>query len=84
YSPLGGGRLAKKLPKVPVMVSLAEKYRVSTHAIAIAWVRSKGRTVVPIPAARKAEHAIDSAHAAGVVLSAEDLALIDDASFSRA
>lgn len=84
YSPLGGGRLARKLPKVPVMVSLAKKYKVSAHAIAIAWVRSKGKTVVPIPAARKAEHGIDSAHAAEVVLSAADLLLIDDASFSRA
>jgi len=84
YSPLGGGRLAKKLPKVPVMVSLSKKYNVSAHAIAIAWARSKGATVVPIPAARKPEHAIDSAHAADVVVTAEDLALIDEAEFSRA
>jgi aryl-alcohol dehydrogenase-like predicted oxidoreductase len=83
YSPLGGGRLAKKLPKVPVLASLSKKYNASAHAIAIAWVRSRGATVVPIPAARKPEHAIDSARAVEVVVSAEDLALIDDASFSR-
>lgn len=81
YSPVGGGRLAKKLPKFPVMQSLSEKYCVSPHAITIAWVRSKGATVVPIPAARKTEHAIDSARAAGVVVSEEDLVLIDDTVF---
>jgi diketogulonate reductase-like aldo/keto reductase len=61
YSPVGGGRLAKKLPKFPLMRELAEKYDATPHAITLAWVRSKGATVVPIPAARKEEHARDSA-----------------------
>jgi pyridoxine 4-dehydrogenase len=83
YSPVGGVRLAKKLPKIPVMESLSNKYGVSPHAIAIAWVRAQGETVVPIPAARKPEHAIDSAHAVDVVLAPEDLALIDETELSR-
>ncbi|MGZ5477764.1 MAG: aldo/keto reductase, partial [Thermoanaerobaculia bacterium] len=81
YSPVGGGRLAKKLPKLAVMQSLAQKYGVSPHAITLAWVRSKGKTIVPIPGARKVEHAIDSAHAANLVMAAEDLALIDETPF---
>lgn len=81
YSPVGGGRLAKKLPKFPLMRSLAEKYGASVHAITLAWVRSKGKTVVPIPGARKEEHAIDSARAAGLEISADDLRQIDDEAF---
>jgi len=81
YSPVGGGRLAKKLPKFSLMQELAAKYGTTPHAITIAWVRSKGSTVVPIPAARKEEHARDSAAAGKLVIAAEDLALIDDETF---
>jgi aryl-alcohol dehydrogenase-like predicted oxidoreductase len=81
YSPVGGGRLAKKLPKFPLMRQLSEKYGASPHAITLAWVRSKGATVVPIPGARKEEHARDSATAADLVIAAEDLAAIDDEAF---
>jgi pyridoxine 4-dehydrogenase len=83
YSPLGGGRLSKKLPKFLVIDALSKQYGVSPYAVTLAWVRSKGPTVVPIPAARKPEHAVDSARAVDVVLAAEDLALIDAAEFSR-
>ena len=67
----------------PVMESLSKKYGASPHAIAIAWVRAQGETVVPIPAARKPEHAIDSARAVDIVLGPEDPALIDETELSR-
>ena len=50
----------------------------------LAWVRSKGTTVVPIPAARSEEHAVDSARSIGLALTPEEIAAIDDADFSRA
>ena len=50
----------------------------------LAWVRSKGPTVVPIPAARTAEHAVDSARSVEVTLTAEETAMIDATEFSRA
>jgi aryl-alcohol dehydrogenase-like predicted oxidoreductase len=81
YSPVGGGRLAKKLPKFEVLQELASKYGRSVHAIVIAWVRTKGKTVVPIPAARTIEHALDSAKSAEITLSADDIAAIDAADF---
>ena len=83
YSPVGGGRLAKKLPQFDVLIELAQKYDRSVHAIVIAWVRAQAATVVPIPAARRVEHAIDSARAAEVVLTAEDLLAIDESEFDR-
>ena len=83
YSPVGGGRLAKKLPRFDVLIELAQKYDRSVHAIVIAWVRAQSKTVVPIPAARTPEHAIDSARAADLQLSADDLNAIDEGEFDR-
>lgn len=84
YSPVGGGRLNKKLPDHPVLAPIAERHGASPHAVAIAWVMAQGPNVIPIPAARTVEHALDSLTAADLVLSTEELAEIDAAEFSRA
>lgn len=83
YSPVGGGRLAKRLPQFDLLIELAQKYDRSVHAVVLAWVRAQGETVVPIPAARTVEHAVDSAKAADLVLAPEELAAIDEAEFDR-
>jgi aryl-alcohol dehydrogenase-like predicted oxidoreductase len=83
YSPVGGGRLAKKLPQFDVLIELARKHDRSVHAIVLAWVRAQGKTVVPIPAARRVEHALDSAGAADFVLEEEDVRAIDETEFDR-
>lgn len=84
YSPVGGGRLNKKLPSHPAAAAIARKHGVSVHVVVLAWVLAQGPTVIAIPGARMVEHARDSANAAGLVLPAEDLAAIDRAEFSRA
>jgi len=84
YSPVGGGRLAKKLPKFDVLIELAQQHDRSVHAIVLAWVRAQGKTVVPIPAARKVEHAVDSAKAAELELTEDEIAAIDESEFDRA
>ncbi len=83
YSPVGGGRLAKKLPQFDVLIELAQKHDRSVHAIVLAWVRAQAKTVVPIPAARRVEHAIDSARSAELVLSDDDIEAIDESEFDR-
>lgn len=83
YSPVGGGRLAKKLPRFDVLTELAQKHDRSVHAVLLAWVRAQGKTVVPIPAARRVEHAVDSARSAELVLPAEDIEAIDESDFDR-
>lgn len=83
YSPVGGGRLAKKLPQFDVLIELARKHDRSVHAIVLAWVRAQGNTVVPIPAARTVEHAIDSARSLDLTLSREEIAAIDETEFDR-
>lgn len=84
YSPVGGGRLAKKLPAFKVLQDIGRAHEASVHAVTIAWVRAQAATVVPIPAARSVEHAEDSARAAGLELSPDELRRIDETRFDRA
>ncbi len=84
YSPTGGGRLNLKLPSHPVLAPMAQRLGVSAHALVLAWVMSKSPVVIPIPSARRVEHALDSVSAAGLEVPAEDLAEIDGAEFSKA
>lgn len=83
YSPVGGGRLAKKLPQFEVLQRIAQAHGASVHAVTLAWVRAQGETVVPIPAARTVEHAVDSARSADLVLTADELREIDGTDFDR-
>ena len=84
YSPVGGARLARKIPEFPLLRELAASHGCSPHAVAIAWVRSKATTVVPIPSARTREHAIDSARSIEVTLKPGEIEEIDKSEFSRA
>ena len=83
YSPTGGGRLTRKLPDHPVLRPMADALGVTPHALVLAWVRLQGPTVIPIPSARRAAHAEDSARSADLELSRADLAAIDGAVFDR-
>jgi aryl-alcohol dehydrogenase-like predicted oxidoreductase len=83
YSPVGGGRLNRRLPDHPVLRPMAERLGVSAHALVLAWVLSRSPAVIVIPSARSVEHALDSVGAGRVELVAEDLVAIDRAEFSR-
>lgn len=83
YSPVGGGRLNKKLAGVKVVYSLAEYYGHSPHAIILAWVLAQGPTVLAIPSARSIDNVEDSAEAAEIELTPTDLETIDKAEFDR-
>jgi aryl-alcohol dehydrogenase-like predicted oxidoreductase len=84
YSPLGGGRLNKKLPDHPVLRSIAQRHGASPHAVTLAWVLAQSESVIPIPGARTVEHALDSLGSVDLRLSGDELAAIDAAEFSRA
>jgi len=84
YSPVGGGRLNRKLPGMTALQQIAAAHGVSAHAVVLAWVLAQGPTVFIIPGARTVEHAVDAAGAANVALSAGDVAALDAAEFSRA
>lgn len=84
YSPVGGGRLNRKLPGHPVLGSIAAKYEASPHAVALAWVIALAPNILVIPGARSVEHATDSAHVPGLTLFDEDLVTLDQTEFSTA
>jgi len=84
YSPAGGGRLNLKLPAHPVVKKIAQRRRISAHAVVLAWVLAQGSSVIIIPSARTESHAEDSARAADVELDEEELDAIDAAEFSSA
>ncbi len=84
YSPVGGGRLNKKLPTHSVVAPIAERLGASPHAVVEAWVKAQGPNVIVLAAGRTIEHALDSLTADGLELSADDLTAIDVAKFSTA
>ena len=83
YSPTGGGRLTLKLPSHPALNTIGTRTGHTPHAVCIAWVLAQGATVVAIPSARRISHAVDSARAAGLALSASDLTAISGAVFDK-
>ncbi len=74
YSPFGGpgaaGRLAERHP---ALATVAERHGVSPHQVCLAWLRSLDEVVLPIPAATRPATIRDSAAAADLTLTDEDL-----------
>ena len=84
YSPVGGGRLNKKLPEHPTLSSMSARLGASPHQLVLAWVLAQGSSVVVIPGARSIANAVSSARAADITLSPDDIDAIADAAFSVA
>ena len=84
YSPVGGGRLNRKLPAHPVLRPMASRLGVTPHALVLAWVLAHAANVFVIPSARTVDHVRDSVTAANLELSDADLSAITAAEFSRA
>lgn len=83
YSPVGGGRLNRKLPSLGVLQPIARAHGASPHAVVLAWVLARGSSVIAIPGARTEAHVADSAGASDLVLAPAELAAIDGAEFDR-
>lgn len=83
YSPVGGGRLNRKLPSHPLLERIAATHRASPHAVVLAWVLEQASNVIVIPGARTVEHTLDSWTAGELRLDAEELREIDAAEFDR-
>jgi aryl-alcohol dehydrogenase-like predicted oxidoreductase len=83
YSPVGGGRLNRKLPAHPVLQPMATRLGVTPHALVLAWVLARSPAVIIIPSARTVEHVLDSVTAGELNLSEADLSTITAAQFSK-
>ena len=80
WSPLGGiGRGRELGGRHRVFGEVAEAHGVSAQQVALAWQLAKAPAVIPIPGSSRPETITDSAAAAGLRLSDDELARLDRA-----
>jgi aryl-alcohol dehydrogenase-like predicted oxidoreductase len=78
WSPLGGLGDAKELAdKHPAFKAVADARGVSAQQVALAWELAQSPVVIPIPGAKRPQSVTDSAAAADLDLSAEELQRLD-------
>lgn len=78
WSPLGGLSKAKGLGEShPAFAEIAQERGVSPQQVALAWEIAQDPCVIPIPGAKRPSSIQDSAAAADLELSAEELARLD-------
>ena len=78
WSPLGGLSDAKELAeKHPAFAEIAADRGVSAQQVALAWELAQSPVVIPIPGAKRPSSITDSAAAADIELSADELARLD-------
>lgn len=80
WSPLGGISQAADLgSRFAVFAELARAHGVSPQRVCLAWLLAKAPSVIPIPGSTRPETIRDSAAAADLQLSTEELAQLDAA-----
>jgi aryl-alcohol dehydrogenase-like predicted oxidoreductase len=80
WSPLGGLSNAKELAeKHPAFAEIAADRGVSAQQVALAWELAQSPVVIPIPGAKRPESITDSAAAADLELTDDELARLDAA-----
>ncbi len=78
WSPLGGLGDAKELAdKHPAFAEVAQARGVSAQQVALAWELAQSPCVIPIPGAKRTSSVQDSAAAADLELSAEEISRLD-------
>jgi aryl-alcohol dehydrogenase-like predicted oxidoreductase len=78
WSPLGGLGDAKSLAqRHPAFAEVADELGVSAQRVALAWELAQSPVVIPIPGAKRPGSITDSAAAADLDLSADQLARLD-------
>lgn len=78
WSPLGGLGDAKQLAdRHPAFAEVAAQCGVSAQQVALAWELSQSPVVIPIPGAKRPQSITDSAAAADLVLTDEQLARLN-------
>ncbi|MET0686092.1 MAG: aldo/keto reductase [Solirubrobacteraceae bacterium] len=76
WSPLGGIGKAGGAEGHDAVTVAAEAHGVSPQQVVLAWLLSLGPTVIPIPGSSRPETITDSAHAAELALSADEIRAI--------
>ncbi|HSK32736.1 MAG TPA: aldo/keto reductase [Propionicimonas sp.] len=80
WSPLGGIRNAAALgSRHSAFATIAERHGVSPQQVTLAWELALAPIVIPIPGASRPESIQDSAQAAGLALTPDEIALLSQA-----
>lgn len=80
WSPLGGARSAAGLgDEHDRFAEVARDHGVSPQQVTLAWMLAKSPVVIPIPGSRRPETIRDSAAAADLVLTGDEVAFLDAA-----
>ncbi len=81
WSPLGGtGGAARAVgERFSVFTEIGDEYGVSPQQVVLAWELSLSEQMIPIPGARRPESITDSAKAADLTLTAEQISRCSDA-----
>jgi aryl-alcohol dehydrogenase-like predicted oxidoreductase len=74
WSPLGGIGRAGRIARQPAFAAVAEAHGVSPQQVCLAWMLAKSPTVIPIPGSSRPETITDSARAADLHLTDDELA----------
>ncbi len=74
-----GENLAANVKLAATVDTMAKKKGISAAQLALAWLLSKGKDIVPIPGTRRADHLEANAAAVGIALSAADVAALEAA-----
>ena len=78
WSPLGGLGEAKALAENhPAFKQVADERGISAQQIALAWELAQSSVVIPIPGAKRPQSVIDSAEAADLELTEEEMGRLD-------
>ena len=72
-----GGPSEEEFVVIDAVAAIADEVGTSSAAVALAWLRARQGTVVPILGARRSEHLEDNLSALDVTLDAEQLATLD-------
>ena len=81
WSPLGGGSQAKEVgSRFSVISEIADGHGVSPQQVVLAWELALADVVIPIPGASRPESIVDSAQAADLQLTTEEMIALSDIS----
>jgi aryl-alcohol dehydrogenase-like predicted oxidoreductase len=69
--------MAENQAIVDAVASVASRYDATSAQVALAWVLAQGPQVIPIPGTKRVHRLEENAAAADLVLSADDLAILD-------
>ncbi|MGB3735359.1 MAG: aldo/keto reductase [Ilumatobacter sp.] len=78
WSPFGGAdRSSDVASQYAAFADVGAAHGCSAHRVALAWLLAQAPNVIPIPGSTRPETILDSLDAAGLELSADELALLD-------